>query len=236
MNEITPLVQPTPLSLLELAVEKGADINQIKELMVLKREWEADEARKAYHEAVNLFKQNPPKVIKDAINKQYGSRYSTLANTVNTVNSALSKFDLNARWEFSQSDKIISVTCILSHRLGHYESATLSAPPDSSGSKNQTQQIKSTTTYLKNATFEAVTGIATYENNLDDDGNGAGINYINDDQVANIEALITETNSNRNKFLKYIKVNSLTEIPEENYEKVIKILEKQRGRTNGSTD
>ena len=45
---------------------------------------------------------------------------------------------------------------------------------DANNAKNPLQQVKSTMTYLKIATFEAVTGIASRAGNQDDDGNGAG--------------------------------------------------------------
>lgn len=167
-------VEKTPLQLLDKAMNKGVDTEQLRQFMDLQERWEANEARKAYNEAISAFKKNPPVVVKDMLNKQYGSHYSSLANLVNTVNEALSEHGLNAHWEYGQESDMIHVTCVLSHYLGHSEKVTLSGPPDTSGSKNQIQQIKSTTTYLKAATFEAVTGIASVDGNEDDDGNAAG--------------------------------------------------------------
>lgn len=169
-----PSAEKTPLQLLDKAMNKGVDTEQLRQFMDLQERWEANEAKKAYNEAISAFKRNPPVVIKDRLNKQYDSKYSSLANLVNTVNEGLSEHGLNARWEFNQEDAFIHVTCILSHYMGHSEKVTLTGPPDTSGSKNQIQQIKSTTTYLKAATFEAVTGIASVDANSDDDGNGAG--------------------------------------------------------------
>lgn len=163
----------TPADLLAMAIQQGAGLDQLEKLMVLKERYDANEARKAYAQAVSAFKANPPRVGRDKENKQYGSRYSSLSNLVNTVNIALSKHGLSARWDVDQTEQI-KVTCILSHTLGHSESVSLRGPADTSGAKNNLQQIKSTLTYLKGATFEAVTGIATDEGNLDDDGNGFG--------------------------------------------------------------
>ena len=87
------------------------------------------------------------------------------------MNAALSEHQLTARWEVEQSDPtLIKVTCFLTHAMGHFESAAMSAPPDVSGAKNTIQQIKSTKTYLEIATYESVTGVASY-GSMDDDGN-----------------------------------------------------------------
>jgi hypothetical protein len=163
----------TPAHMLAIAVDRNADLDRIQQLMVLKSQWEADEARKSFNAALAAFKADPPKVVKDLTNSQYGSKYVSLGNLVNTVNAALGTQGLSASWTFKQSDKTIEVTCLLEHIDGHTRSVSLAAPPDTAGSKNQLQQIKSTITYLEGATFQAVTGIVSQNATLDDDGKAA---------------------------------------------------------------
>src|SRR3990167_9734356 len=194
---VTTPVPSNPMELLSRALDKGVDADQLKAFMDLKKEWEENEARKAFFEAVAKFKANPPKIIKDMTNSQYGSKYPSKGNLVNTVNAALSQHGLTANWSFNQGDTTIAVTCKLSHAFGHSESVMLSGPPDTSGSKNPLQQIKSTVTYLEIATFEAVTGVAA-SNDGDDDGGSAEV--ITDTQVADLTALLEETKSDRTKF------------------------------------
>lgn len=162
-----------PMQMLAIAVERGDDLDKLRQLMDLRDRWEATEAKKAYVAAFADFKRNMPDVVKDMLNKQYGSDYSSLANLVNTVNRALGEYGLNARWEPEQSDTI-AVTCILTHVDGHSEKVTLKGPPDTTGQKNALQQIKSTLTYLEGATFQAITGVVARSASKDDDGNGAG--------------------------------------------------------------
>lgn len=162
----------TPMAMLSIAVQQGADLDRLQKLMDLQDRFEAKEARKAYTEAVAAFKAEAPVVTKDKDNLQYGSRYSSIGNTVTTINPTLSKFGLSASWDVDQSDAI-EVTCILAHKAGHSESRKIKASPDDTGKKNALQQIKSTVTYLKLATFELVTGIASTEANQDDDGNSS---------------------------------------------------------------
>lgn len=228
-TENLPTDTTSPAYLLAVAVEKGADIEQLKQLMDLKREWEKDEAKKAYMVAVANFKADPPKIIKDKYNGQYKSYYASLSNLVNSALPKLSENGLSHRWDIDQSDGI-KVSCILTHILGHSESVPMSAPADDSGKKNAIQQIKSTITYLKGATFEAITGLATDDFNQDDDGNGAGIEPITEDQLLNLEALITEVGAKRDSFLKILKVEKLADLPAIKYDGAIKRLEKKRSQ------
>ncbi|PUB87028.1 MAG: single-stranded DNA-binding protein [gamma proteobacterium symbiont of Ctena orbiculata] len=218
----------TPVNMVEMAVQQGADLEKLDKLMQLEERWEKNNARKAYHAAVANFKRNPPKVIKDKVNKQYDSRYASKHSLVNTVNAELGKHGLNARWDINQNDDdLITVSCILTHELGHSESVTMKAPPDSSGSKNPIQQIKSTKTYLEIATFESVTGVAASDEG-DDDGNGFGVETINDEQVADLESLISEVGANKAQFLKVLKIDDLGQLPANKYNGAVMRLEQKR--------
>jgi len=55
-----------------------------------------------------------------------------------------------------------------------------------------------------------------------------GIPKVSEEQLANLEALITEVNADRDKFLEYLKVESLSELPEKSYSMAVKLLEAKR--------
>lgn len=194
---------------------------------------QADAARKAFLRAKAAFKAAAPTVLKDKKNKQYNSRYASIGGVVNPVNEALSEHGLDAKWDHEQTDKGIKVTCILSHAMGHSDSVTLFGPPDVSGSKNPIQQIKSTLTYLKLATFESVVGIATIEGNLDDDGKAAGASAddlatISEDQQKELSALLAETKTDTRKFLDFAKADALWDILAKDFPRLKAMLIKKQ--------
>lgn len=226
-----------PNSMLAMALEQKMDTGTIEKLMDLRDRWEATEAKKAFHEAVAAFKLNPPRVFKDRENKQYNSRYTSKGNLVNTVNKVLSQHGLNARWDIKQEGNVITVGCILSHVMGHSERVELSGPPDESGSKNKLQQIKSTKTYLEIATFEAVTGVASEQGSMDDDGNGSEGAYITTDQVTVLQDLINELGTTPEmrkswlaRFLKWAAVESLADIRASKFEACRREIENRKGQ------
>lgn len=221
----------TPMEMLNAAMERGDAIEKLERLMDLNERWEKAQAKKAFLEAKAAFKANAPTILKDKENKQYGSRYSSIGNVVNTVNEALSRHGLDAQWDYDQGEKTIKVTCILSHPMGHSERVSLAGPPDVSGAKNPIQQIKSTTTYLKLATFEAVTGIATSEGNADDDGNGAGGALITEEQEGAIRDLIEEKQADIPAFCAYFKIEKMSDLKAQDFDRAIAALNK-KGRTH----
>ena len=221
-----------PLEMLGKLIAQGASVETVQQMMDLSDRYQANEARQAFLKARSEWKRNPPTVVNDMTNDQYGSSYSSLANLVGPVNESMAPYGLTADWEYDQSDPSkISVTCILSHEMGHIKKVTLSGPPDDSGKKNDLQKIRSTLTYLKLATFEGVTGIASKSGNCDDDGgDGAGDSYerISEDQIKEIQALLDDTHTDQAKFLEWCEVDSLEDIPSYNFKPCIDNLKRKK--------
>lgn len=219
----------TPMDMIANAVSSGAGIDMLERLMALQERYEGAQAKKAFIEAKAAFKAENVIVTRDKDNKQYGSKYASIGNLVNTVNAALAKHGLDAAWEIEQDAKI-TVTCVLSHRDGHSTRVSMEASPDTSGQKNPIQQIKSAITYLRVATFEAVTGIATNEGNADDDGNGAGAALVSQEQQDELLALADSVGADKIAFCRWAKVDSFADITARNFDKAKKALEAKRAR------
>ena len=232
----TAVVAQGGMAVIQMAMQKNYSPELIEKMMLLQERFEANEARKAFFEAVAAFKENPPEVLKDKENSQFSkgdkkAMYVSLGNLLKTVNPALGKHGLSVSFEIKQAEKLVTVSCKLSHRMGHSETVTMEAPPDISGgnAKNPIQQIKSTVTYLRAATFEAVTGLAaTDDANLDDDGASAATEYINEDQLIEIQDLLKETNADVKKFLAYVKAESVEKILASSYGKALSGLKAKK--------
>lgn len=209
----TPSCQ-TPSSMIELAITKGADLDKLEKLMELQDRWDKNEAKKSYIEAMAEFKADPPEIEKDK-KVSFGSgktsyRHASLANVTKKINQGLSKHGLSVAWTTFQNNGDITVTCTITHKFGHSESTSLSASPDTSGSKNAIQAIGSTISYLERYTVLALTGLATHD--MDDDGQEGGIEYITLDMQTEIYDLIKSTKANKAKVLKYLGAESVEKI------------------------
>lgn len=174
-DQLPPPVAATPMMLLQIAMEQGADIDKLSKLMELQERWEKGEARKAFVHAMGIFKQNPPQIVKDkqVAFGQTKYKHAELDQVSSVLGASLARVGISHRWEIAQSDTRITVRCILTHELGHAESVELSAAADTSGQKNSIQAIASTVSYLERYTLLAATGTATGE--ADDDGRAGGI-------------------------------------------------------------
>ncbi len=219
----------SPAEMIRMAVAGGADLEKLKGLLDLQKEFEANEARKAYHKDMAAFKANPPKIDKDKQVAYGNTKYShaSLANVTEKISAELSKYGLSAFWTTKQNGQIC-VTCRITHELGHSEETTLCAPSDTSGSKNVIQAIGSTITYLERYTLLALTGLATYEQ--DDDGMAVGkpldVEKITDDQINQILDFINEIDAKKlPNFLKFMKIDKLEDMLKSDFQKAMNTLQ-----------
>lgn len=157
----------TPAQMLQTAVEQGADLEKLEKLMDLQDRWEANNAKKAFVVAMSAFRKECPTIEKTR--KGHNTKYAGLAEAIDQIKALLAECGLSHSWQTNQNDAGVTVTCTVTHVDGHSESTTLTAGPDSSGSKNSIQAIGSTVSYLQRYTLFAILGLASQE--MDNDGN-----------------------------------------------------------------
>ena len=222
-----------PNAVVLMAMQKGYDPALIEKMMDLQDRHDKNEARKAYHEAMATFKANPPEIEKDravSYETQKGTtsyKHATLANVTQKINRALSVCGLSAAWGTRQDNGTITVTCTVTHKLGHSENTSLTAQPDTSGSKNSIQAIGSTISYLERYTILALTGLATHE--MDDDGIGGGPeDFVSPEQVKEMTSLITAKNVYLPKFLSYMNSETVDTILAKDIKKAMGVLNKAK--------
>lgn len=216
------LMAPTPAHLLQAAIDKGMGIEAIEKFMDLQDRWEKREAEKAFVAAITQFKQNPPEIVKrkrvffESSKGDVDYMHAELADVCAAAIRGLAEVGISHRWELKQEGDRITVTCILTHAMGHSERTMLTGSPDNSGSKNNIQAVGSTVTYLERYTLMAATGLAA--KGMDTDGRGGGgPQLISPQQVMDLEALISEHGLNRTNVLKWLKVEKLEDLQAQHY-------------------
>jgi len=172
------LAESSPAGIMLAALSRGVSPADLREMLALQREWQADQARAAFHAALAGFKAEAVTVLKrkqvgftsKRTGEFTGYKHAELFDVVEAVGPALARHGLSYRWDVEQARDLVKVTCILTHAMGHSERCAMSGPPDASGQKNALQQIASAITYLQRYTLKSITGVA--EGGQDDDAGG----------------------------------------------------------------
>ena len=225
-GELVTTNSKTTSELIMAIVSAGdVDIDKVEKLLLMKERYEANEARKAYFDAMSNFKANPPDIEKDkkvafeAGGKKVSYNHASLANITDKIGVALSKNGLSASWSTKQEGGLISVTCRIAHRLGHSEETTLSAAADISGSKNAIQAIGSAITYLQRYSLLSLTGLATHD--TDDDGVAASVPAytMTDNEAATLSDWIVSAQTTEEKLCKHLGIKTIADITKDLYKK-----------------
>ena len=225
-------VAVTPMQMLQIAVERGADMAQLEKLMELQERWQANQARKAFDEAIAAAKAKIKPIVKKrevdftTAKGRTNYQYEDLAMIASEVDPILSEFGLSYRYRARQDGNKVSVTCVIAHREGHSEETTLTALNDESGNKNSIQAIGSAVTYLQRYTLKLALGLAATK---DDDGNSiGGPEKITEQQAADLKKLAEEVGANLDQFKRYLRVQELTDLPASKYADAVAALNKKR--------
>lgn len=205
----TPTENPV-MSMIRQAVAAGQPLDVIRELKSMATELAAEEAQRAFDKAIAAAKAEIKPIARTE--KGHNGNYANLAAIADAVDPILSRHGLNYRHRTAQSQDGLTVTCILSHELGHREETAITADADKSGNKNSIQAIGSTQTYLMRYTLVAALGLSTTK---DDDGQaaGKGSGTISDAQVAELRQLIDQSETDIAKFCATFKIDALPDLP-----------------------
>jgi polyhydroxyalkanoate synthesis regulator phasin len=220
----------TPMEMIDRALSANANVETLTQLMNLQERWEANQARKAFDEAMASVKAVMPRIVKNKkVDFTTGKgrtnyQYEDLASIMDQIGPVLSQHGLSVRYRTqAEPNQPISVTCIISHRMGHSEENTLMAGRDDSGNKNSIQAIGSTVTYLQRYTLKAALGLAAA---ADDDGGKADetaddMKLITEAQASVIRELIEQGELDTAKFCERWQIEAVTDIPMKAFNEVV---------------
>lgn len=162
--------------------------------------------------------------LKSSTNPHFRSKYADLSACVEAVIDSLNENGIALVQQTSEcSDGVIVETTFI-HESGEVLSCGKLHVP---ASKQDAQGYGSALTYARRYSLMAACGIAPE----DDDGNAASkrrVETITEEQAATLEALMSEVGAEKDKFCKYLDIDSIAKLPASDYAKAIRALEAKR--------
>jgi len=147
------------------AIELNVDLDAFEKLVNLVEKVQIDKAKREFYEAFAKFQSQVPPILKSSeVNMGAGRpryNYASLYDIISKIQKPLGDNNLSFRWEISNNNDIITVTCILSHSGGYELQTSIQAGKDATPGKSNVQAIASTITYLKRYTLISLLGIGT---------------------------------------------------------------------------
>lgn len=170
------IVDTSPHSLLEKAIENKVDVESLERLVALQERWEAKEAKKAFDKAMASFQAECPTINKTkGVKTKTGEvayRYAPIESIVNQVKDLLEKHGFSYSTSMELQDKGVKVSVRVVHEQGHSEISEMAVPFGTmTAIMSASQRAAAAQTFAKRYAFCNAFGILTG----DEDNDGADL-------------------------------------------------------------
>lgn len=232
MSEIQKIeTRPSEISTVIAAIERMAvnpdvDAEKMLKLLEMQERIMAKQAEMLFNQALGRVQKVLPVVTKhgkieftDKNGKQRETPFARYEDIDEVIRPLLLNEGFSISFNSEWNDSAL-VSGTLSHIGGHSKTSTLRLPLDTSGSKNNLQAMGSTISYGKRYLVGMLLNIIT----KDEDNDGKDFDTIALTEAVVIDELITETKSDKGKFLKYMGVKDVREIQAKDIKKAMNAL------------
>lgn len=219
-----------PMVLIEMAVASGADPDKLEKLMELQERWEANNARKAFFEAMAGFQKDCPEIPKNG--KVFSGNnllysFAKLEDIIKTIRESEHKHGFRHRWDQEDLEGGgVRVVCEITHVGGHSEASTVTIPPTQGMNTNEAQNRGIIIKYGKRYSLLNAYGLEP------DDDTDAKLpkpeQFITDNQANSIGELLDQLKpDSRTRFWKnlvQLQPGEFDKIPASRYDEIIREL------------
>lgn len=224
--------------LIQLAIERGVDVEVLERLVALQERVTERNARAAYFEALAAFQDECPEIRKSRDAKiatknggSYGYSFAPLEEITRTIRPIMRRHGLSYSFTVESTSKdVLNVKCILRHIDGHQEEAAFPVPIGTSAGMSDAQKNGAALTYGRRQSLIAVLGLTTADSDSDAAAPAPGKpDTITDREAADLSALMDEVGADRDKFLRWAGVRHIDDLPKQKLPEAIKLLQRKRG-------
>ena len=229
VSETTAIVQMIERAALNPAV----DIDKMERLLAMQERVMSRNAEQAFNAAMTATQSELSRVATDAANPQTKSRYASYPALDRAVRPSYVRHGFSLSFNTGESPlaEHLRVICRVAHTDGHAELYHVDMPADGKGAKGGDVMTKTHATgaamsYGQRYLLKLIFNIAVGE---DTDGNRPlDAERISQAELDDLIALMDEVKADRTRFLNYLRVESLADLPKSKLKGAIAALEKKR--------
>lgn len=224
LSEAAQMAQSTLDVITKLVTDPSADISKLERVLAMQERIIADQRKAAYFAAKHEAQARMPQIERDGrivVKGTERSRYAKLETIDEVARPILNELGLSVSYGSKSTDaRMYVITCTLQHVDGFGETNELTLPIDSSDFRSVVQNAGSTISYARRVLLKLHLNII--EKNEDTDGNGPE-GFVNDEQIQYLQMQLDKLESAAKgateRFLKWIRVTKLGEIPARDFER-----------------
>ena len=211
----------------DIAKDPSIPIDRLNAVMDLQERWEDREGQKLYSVALAAAKAEIQPVVRNKRNNQTNSRYSDLEAIDNAITPIMSKHGLTMSFApaQAQNEGHYAIKCTVRHAGGYSEEHHAEIPIDAAGiagkvNKTKTHAFGSTMAYGRRYLKMMIVDVATTD---DTDGNTPQ-KPICEEQMKEIQKLLSDGGHDIAKFCNHFKIESLKDITVDRFDAAVETI------------
>lgn len=233
----TTNTEPTPMVLLQMAMDKGLDADKLEKLMQLHERSQDRQAEREFAEAMNACQAEMPAIARDAHNPQTNSKYAKLEAVDRQIKPVYIKhgFTLTFGTDNSPIAEHIRVTCICQHVGGHKRHYQGDFPIDIAGIKggaNKTPMHATGSTMSYGRRYLTLMIFNLVMDGEDNDGNRP-VDTITEEQAIQITELIEGQGWPLDEFLKLGRISKVGDLAASKYQNAVDAIHRRIAKERG---
>lgn len=220
------------------ATNPAVDIEKMERLLAMAERLNAKQAEAAFNSAMTQCQSEMRRISADATNPHTDSRYASYGKLDSVLRPIYTQHGFSLTFSDGETTKTenVRVVCLVRHIGGHKEIHWKDMPADGKGAKGGDVMTK---THAAGAAQQygmryLLKGIFNVAIGKDDNDGNEPLELITEEQMADLECLITEIGANKAGFLKWLSsklkmpIDGLDKIPAKAYKDAISGLESKR--------
>ena len=204
------VIEPTPMQVIQEAIASKVPPEVLRELMALKRDMEADDAAKAYSDAIVNFQAKCPTIHKGRKVPGMGS-FAAYEDIKKVIQPFLTEFGITLSYSFGFGDGHIMATCTVTVGAHSRSSTAPVAIPKSMGQINDSQKSGVAMSYAKRYSMGAALDLVMTDE--DTDANGLGETITEKEAVILGDMLQPLGSAQLARLLEWAGVDKLADMP-----------------------
>src|SRR3990167_3385329 len=158
-------------ALIAQAIEKNIPVDVMERLLAMRTQVKAEQAKEAYYEAMANFQNQCPiiqktKVVMNKDGKTVRYKYAPIDSIIEQVKEFIKQNGFSYSINTKMNDGI-TITCQVTHKLGHSEISEFSVPIEKDAYMNDQQKVAAASTFAKRYAFCNAFGILTGDEDTD---------------------------------------------------------------------
>lgn len=233
-ERMTPALpeNPTTMQVIALAArDQQVDVTKMRELLQLKREEDAIQARLAFDRALTKTQRDIEPVLKDTKGEKANTKYASYAALSEAVKPIYIANGFNVSFDTGDTPApdMVRVLAYVSHKNGHSRTYHIDMPADGKGPKggdvmSRTHATGSCITYGKRYLLGMIFDIITVDRLNDDDGRAAGKvagGKIDADQLETLMSHIAKVAIPIEKVCEKLGVERIQDCPADMFDRIM---------------